>query len=334
MKLSKLRVPELRKYLKARGLDEKGNRPVLIKRLREALEREQNAKPVEDKQNDLENQDGKELPAIVEVHADSSSQQPNLDGNSLRRSRSKTERAYKRKLEDEIDPDDRSPKRQYKTNGNGGNDPLSTNVTRNNSSPPRRQCRSETLGEETAVDDKARPGRTPVQEQPLKPVELGVMDCSNHEADEHGVNSLDKDSKDATALAGQPHKNESPSKGLETSEPKSAENMLKADDVASLERIRRRKERFGIVIKEAAGSDPTDEEAVRKRRARFGVIAVMNNSAKVSQTAQQEHDEAALRRRAEKFGLNVEKHVPIGTEIPKDEAEKRLRRRKRFQSVS
>ena len=37
---SKLKVAELRAELQARGLDSKGNKPVLVERLREALETE------------------------------------------------------------------------------------------------------------------------------------------------------------------------------------------------------------------------------------------------------------------------------------------------------
>lgn len=37
---AKLKVVELRAELNARGLDSKGNKPVLVKRLREALEAE------------------------------------------------------------------------------------------------------------------------------------------------------------------------------------------------------------------------------------------------------------------------------------------------------
>lgn len=40
MDLNKLKVPELRDLLKSKGLDSKGNKPVLIERLREAIERE------------------------------------------------------------------------------------------------------------------------------------------------------------------------------------------------------------------------------------------------------------------------------------------------------
>lgn len=40
MDLNKLKVPELRKELQSRGLDSKGNKPVLIERLREAIEKE------------------------------------------------------------------------------------------------------------------------------------------------------------------------------------------------------------------------------------------------------------------------------------------------------
>jgi len=40
MDLNKLKVPELRKELQFRGLDSKGNKPVLIERLREAIELE------------------------------------------------------------------------------------------------------------------------------------------------------------------------------------------------------------------------------------------------------------------------------------------------------
>lgn len=39
MDLNKMKVPELRKELQARGLDSKGNKPVLIERLREAIEK-------------------------------------------------------------------------------------------------------------------------------------------------------------------------------------------------------------------------------------------------------------------------------------------------------
>lgn len=38
---AKLKVAELRAELQARGLDSKGNKPVLVERLREALEAEQ-----------------------------------------------------------------------------------------------------------------------------------------------------------------------------------------------------------------------------------------------------------------------------------------------------
>lgn len=41
MDLNKLKVPELRKELQARGLDSKGNKPVLVERLREAIDKEQ-----------------------------------------------------------------------------------------------------------------------------------------------------------------------------------------------------------------------------------------------------------------------------------------------------
>lgn len=44
MDLNKLKVPELRKELQARGLDSKGNKPVLVERLREAIEKEQGTK--------------------------------------------------------------------------------------------------------------------------------------------------------------------------------------------------------------------------------------------------------------------------------------------------
>lgn len=40
MDLNKLKVPELRKELQNRGLDSKGNKPVLIERLREAIDKE------------------------------------------------------------------------------------------------------------------------------------------------------------------------------------------------------------------------------------------------------------------------------------------------------
>ena len=40
MDLNKLKVLELRKELQSRGLDSKGNKPVLIERLREAMEQE------------------------------------------------------------------------------------------------------------------------------------------------------------------------------------------------------------------------------------------------------------------------------------------------------
>lgn len=40
MDLNKLKVPELRKELQSRGLDSKGNKPVLIERLRMAMENE------------------------------------------------------------------------------------------------------------------------------------------------------------------------------------------------------------------------------------------------------------------------------------------------------
>lgn len=39
---SKLKVTELREELQARGLDTKGNKPVLVKRLKKALEEELN----------------------------------------------------------------------------------------------------------------------------------------------------------------------------------------------------------------------------------------------------------------------------------------------------
>lgn len=41
MDLNKLKVLELRKELQVRGLDTKGNKPVLVERLREAIEKEQ-----------------------------------------------------------------------------------------------------------------------------------------------------------------------------------------------------------------------------------------------------------------------------------------------------
>lgn len=40
MDISKLKVADLRKELSSRGLDTKGNKPVLIERLREAIEKE------------------------------------------------------------------------------------------------------------------------------------------------------------------------------------------------------------------------------------------------------------------------------------------------------
>lgn len=49
MKLAKLKVVQMRKELTNRGLDATGNRPALMKRLREALEKEQQMKKAEPK---------------------------------------------------------------------------------------------------------------------------------------------------------------------------------------------------------------------------------------------------------------------------------------------
>eukprot|EP00178_Gracilaria_changii_P011036 TRINITY_DN3175_c0_g1_i1.p2 TRINITY_DN3175_c0_g1~~TRINITY_DN3175_c0_g1_i1.p2 ORF type:complete len:340 (-),score=62.82 TRINITY_DN3175_c0_g1_i1:1438-2457(-) len=339
MKLSKLRVPELRKHLKSRGLDDKGNRPALIKRLREALVGEKSAKGVHGKQADLKVKHNEQQTTAVENTVASQTQQPASDQNGSAEARPSTDRNSKRKLEENTEPEDRSPKRKYRANSNGHNSSSASQMARKKSSPPRRQYRSKKVGDERAVHDKKQPDRTPpVQEQPSKRSEPAKQPALNSstasQAGENVVKSLNKDSSGASGTKGQTRENGSSAKKVKSVPPKTACNLQKFDDAASLERIRRRKERFGIVLNEDAGGDPTDEEAVRRRRARFGIIAVLSNSSKIPNADKQEHDEAALRRRAEKFGMKGRKRGPTDAALPKDEAEKRLKRQKRFQGMS
>ncbi|CAN8065437.1 unnamed protein product [Agarophyton chilense] len=332
MKLSKLRVPDLRKELKARGLDEKGIRPVLIRRLREAVQREQNAENEQSTQADPQTANGDQPTSVGQNLAYSDTQQQAASEKCSAEVPPKAMREYKH--EDKIEARDPSPKRPYALNGRDG-EPYSANKDTGKILPHMRpQYASETIGRPATEKDKTEASpASPAQDlSPKKPqtTDKGATSTSPSPPDQkNGIKVLENDGTGAPIE--QPNMTASPSKNDKPTETKSSGNINSGDDVASVDRIRRRKKRFGIVMKEAANGDPTDDQAVQRRRARFGIKALVNSSSK---TSKQDRDQIALRRRAEKFGLGGKKRATVDTSLSKEEIEKRLKRQKRFQSVS
>lgn len=153
MKLSKMRVVDLRKELRQRGLDEKGNRPSLMKRLRDAIEDEKNT-------TGGHSHDDRNASISHDAQPTQSNSKPKFTDNGQKKriispredegrlNRKSTEKAQKETHQGQADE-----RRRYRRDKDGFDDEQSTldANTRRNASPVQNQHR-----DASDEDEKAR----------------------------------------------------------------------------------------------------------------------------------------------------------------------------------
>ncbi|PXF48010.1 hypothetical protein BWQ96_02201 [Gracilariopsis chorda] len=336
MKLSKMRVADLRKELKRRGLDDKGTRPSLMKRLRDAMENDK--KSTEEQAQNASNASIKhdaqptEPNSTREYSDDRKKQRPNrLTDTEDRSNREHTEKAQNRTYERKGDD-----RRRYRRDDEHFDDDkrvLEEN-SRRNASHVKRQHREASDEEKEALEapsseDQALPVPETRSNEPEAKQNKTTGTENESSTPERGVKDLTQNGKPGKA-------SHSPSKVNATC------NIQNTRDTPTDERMRRRLERFGTVEKTETTDSLSEDEAIRRRRERFGIVsssktAEESGANKMDKSAKSEADqhevEAAKRRRALKFGLESKKRDFSDAGLSPDEIEKRLKRQRRFQNV-